>query len=173
MENLYFQGIEKLRRGVSKVFLLIVLLSLIFLFSKFIFIPLAREVQPIYGIQVSHLINVISIIFISTLISLTFKEIVEVSNGLANLTAYFLNLRKVSSINKLRRSYLAIIYVLFASYLFVLLKELIENINPALPGILLILIVIFSFLAFYITIYTLLVETEINIPLIKRSKRKK
>ncbi|MFH8110270.1 MAG: hypothetical protein QXE42_02410 [Candidatus Aenigmatarchaeota archaeon] len=163
LERLYFISIIKLRRSLPKFILLCIFFSIVLLFSKFVFIPLSKELPPLANIQISNIISFIATVISASILVLTIREMNEISDAVSDISSYFLNIRKTSSRNRLRRSMKVIIFVIFSVFLFWLFKDFLESINPALSGIIIILITIIAFLSFYGAIYTLLLESEINI----------
>lgn len=132
----YLQMVRELREGLPKIIVDVGVAALVWLFSMYVFIPLARE-YALVGIPLPQLISLVAMIAIAAIIFSMVRAAVRVIDSVAAYMAHEVGHRHGASEGEVR-SYGAglrkIFYVLVASLLFLFFKDFLNVIHPALSA---------------------------------------
>ncbi len=161
--DVYLESARKLRASLPKSIIFLGAAMLIWLFGTNILIPLGTGVL-IYDTETSKIINLIVIVSIFVMISATFREIREVADASAGFVIYFVgNGRKSvdeTRLHKLRKTFRNLSYVILASIVFLIFKPILDGIHPALAGIVLVVISIWTIISLYAVVMAMSSEIE-------------
>lgn len=163
IEDVYINSARKLRAGLPKSAIFLGAAALIWLFGTNILIPLGENVF-IYGTESSKIINLIVIISIFVMIATSFREIRDVADAAAGFVTYFVGNGKRSveetRLNKLRKTFRNLSYVILAAIVFLMFKPVLDGFHPALSGIVVVLISIWSVVSLYAVVMAMSGEIE-------------
>jgi len=150
----YAESAKAVREVGARVVLSIIAAVLIWLFGEMIFIPIAKSMAHVfYGYPVHSIISFIIVVVLAIIIFSVFLDIRKLTSGIAGILAF--EVGKVSgeaNIESFRHYRIAldgIIYVIVVSLAYLLFADYLGQIHPAIPAILLILIVIWSVFALW------------------------
>ncbi|MEM1523436.1 MAG: hypothetical protein QW407_07615 [Thermofilaceae archaeon] len=142
----YLRMVHELREGLPKIVIDVGVAVLVWLFSMYVFIPLSRE-YALIGIPLPQLISLIAVIAIAAIALSMIRTALGVIDAVAAYLAHEVGLRHRASEEELR-SYRAglrgIFYVLVASLLFLLFKDFINVIHPALSAVILFFLAVWA-----------------------------
>jgi len=163
IEEIYIESTRKLRTSLPKFVIFIGASFLIWMFGTALLIPLGKEVF-IYDIEASKIINLIVIIAILVLIMASFREIKSTADACAGFVIFYVSGEKTTVNNirleKLQGTFRSLAYVILVSLLFLMFKNLLEQVHLALSGIALVTIVIWVIVALYSVVMALSSEVE-------------
>lgn len=162
-EDIYIESAKKLRSSLPKFVMYLSAIVLIWLFGAVLFVPLGKGVF-LGDIEVSHIIDLIIIITIIILVFSSFNEIKNIGDAIAGYIAFYVSTdyHQIDSIRikKWKKILRNLLYVILISIFFLLFKGLLEQIHVALPGIVLILLVIASVIVLFMLVMTMGAEIE-------------
>lgn len=151
----YIESAKALREVGARVVLSVGAAIIIWLFGQLVFIPIAKGlVLPIAGgYPVDAIISFILVITLAIIIFTVFIDIRRLTGGLAGVLAYQFGRASgevgVESFRHYRIALDGILYVIIVSLAYLLFAQYLGQINPAIPAIILILIVIWSVFALW------------------------
>ena len=150
----YAESAKAVREVGARVVLSLTAAILIWLFGEMVFIPIAKSMaQVFYGYPVHSIISFIIAVVLAIIIFSVFWDIRKLTSGIAGILAF--EVGKVSgeaNIESFRHYRIAldgIIYVIVVSLAYLLFADYLGQIHPAIPAVLLILIVIWSIFALW------------------------
>lgn len=142
----YLQMVRELREGLPKILIDVGVAVLVWIFSMYVFIPLSRE-YALIGIPLPQLISLVAMLAIAAIVLSMVRTALRVIDAVAAYLAYEVGARHKASEEELH-SYKAglrgVFYVLVASLLFLLFKDFINVIHPALSAVILFLLAIWA-----------------------------
>lgn len=163
VEHVYLDSARKLRASLPKSAIFIGAAALVWLFGTSILIPLGQGIF-VYGTEASKIINLILIVAIFVMIATSFREIREVADAAAGFVTYFVgNGKKVveeTRLHRLKKTFRNFAYVILAAIVFLMFKPILDGIHPALAGIVLVLISIWSIISLYAVVMAMSSEIE-------------
>ncbi|HUW48121.1 MAG TPA: hypothetical protein VMW36_05190 [Patescibacteria group bacterium] len=150
----YLESARAMREVGARVALTIGAAILIWLFGQMVFIPISKGMEQVFLGYPVH--TIISFIFAATLAIIIFTVFIDIrrlTSGIAGVLAY--QFGKVSgeiTVESFRHYRIAldgILYVIIVSLTYLLFAQYLGDIHPAIPAIVLILIVIWSIFALW------------------------
>jgi hypothetical protein len=152
VEKVYLNALHKLRTSLPKFIIFLGATFLVWYFGVLLLIPLGKDIF-IGDVEASKIVNLILIATLIVLIFSSFREIREVADSLAGIVIYYTSKNGTSintlRIKKLSSTFRSLVYVLLASFLFLVFKSLLDTIHPALAGMIVIAISIWAIIALY------------------------
>ncbi len=150
----YLESAKALRQVGARVFLSIGAAILIWVFGQMLFLPIAKGMaQEFLGYPVHSIISFIIIVALALIIFTVFVDIRRLTGGMAGVLAYHLGKASgemsVESYKNFRTALDGILYVVVVSLAYLLFASYLAEINPAIPAIVLILIVVWSIFALW------------------------
>jgi len=150
----YAESARAMREVGARVALSIGAAVLIWLFGQMVFIPISKGMGQVFlGYPVDAIISFIFVAALALIILTVFIDIRRLSGGLAGVLAYQFGRARgeinVESYRHYRMALDGILYVIIVSLTYLLFAQYLGNINPALPAILLIVIVIWAVFALW------------------------
>ncbi len=150
----YLESAKALRQVGARVFLSIGATILIWVFGQMLFLPIAKGMaQEFLGYPVHSIISFIIIVALALIIFTVFVDIRRLTGGMAGVLAYHLGKASgemsVESYKNFRTALDGILYVIVVSLAYLLFASYLAEINPAIPAIVLILIVVWSIFALW------------------------
>jgi hypothetical protein len=163
IEEIYIESTRKLRTSLPKFVIFLGASFLIWMFGTALLIPLGKEVF-IYDVEASKVINLIVVAAILVLIMASFKEIRATADACAGFVIFYVGGEKntVSNIRveRLEGTFRSLAYVILVSLLFLMFKDLLEQVHPALSGLTIVVIVMWVIVALYSVVMALSSEVE-------------
>jgi len=163
LEKVYIESAKKLRASLPKFAVSLVAVILIWLFGSMLFIPLGKDLT-LGGIEVSQIINLIILITITILIFDSFYEIKNTADAISGFIVYYVSSEhngiSQTRIKKWKKVLRMLAYVILISFFFLLFNPLLEQIHPALSGVVLILIVIAAVIVLFMLVMVMGTEIE-------------
>jgi hypothetical protein len=150
----YAESAKALREVGARVALSIGAAILIWLFGQLVFIPISQGMEQVFlGYPVGEIISFIFVVTLALIIITIFIDIRRLTSGLAGVLAYQFGRASgeinIESFRHYRIALDGILYVVIVSLAYLLFAQYLGNINPALPAILLIAIVIWAIFALW------------------------
>lgn len=150
----YLESAKALRQVGARVFLSIGAAILIWVFGQMLFLPIAKGMaQEFVGYPVHSIISFVIIVALALIIFTVFVDIRRLTGGMAGVLAYHLGKASgemsVESYKNFRTALDGILYVVVVSLAYLLFASYLAEINPAIPAIVLILIVVWSIFALW------------------------
>lgn len=150
----YLESAKALRQVGARVFLSIGAAILIWVFGQMLFLPIAKGMaQEFVGYPVYSIISFVIIVALALIIFTVFVDIRRLTGGMAGVLAYHLGKASgemsVESYKNFRTALDGILYVVVVSLAYLLFASYLAEINPAIPAIVLILIVVWSIFALW------------------------
>lgn len=163
VEELYLKSAHKLRTSLPKFVIFLGASFLIWLVGMILLIPLGQGTF-VNEIEASLIINLIVIAAVLVLIFASFKEIRDVADACAGFVTYYVgNGRQAvvsTRIRKLQGTFRSLAYVILVSLLFIMFKSILDQIHPALAGVVIIVIAIWIIIALYSVVMAMSSEIE-------------
>jgi hypothetical protein len=152
--KMYVESAKALREVGARVALSIVAAILIWVFGQIIFIPIAEGMQQIFlGYPVDAIVSFILVITLAIIIFTVFIDIRRLTGAVAGVLAYELGKASgevsIESVRRYRTALDGILYVVVVSLAYLLFANYLGLIHPAIPAVVLILIVIWSVFALW------------------------
>jgi len=150
----YVESAKAVREVGARVALSIGAAILIWVFGQMLFIPISKGMQDVFlGYPVHTIVSFILVVTLAIIIFTVFIDIRRLTGGLAGILAYEFGKASgevnVESFRHYRIALDGILYVIIASLTYLLFAQYLGDINPAIPAIVLILIVIWSVFALW------------------------
>ncbi len=152
--EMYLESAKALRQVGARVALSVFAAILIWVFGELVFLPIAKGMtQEFMGYPVHSIISFIIVVALAIIVFTVFVDIRRLTSGLAGVLAYHFG--KVSgevSIETYKNYRIAldgILYVIVVSLAYLLFANYLAEIHPAIPAIVLILIVIWGIFALW------------------------
>jgi hypothetical protein len=150
--EVYFKSTEKLRAALPKFIIFLGTASLMWLFGVSIFLPLSEGIL-LGDLEASAIVNLILIVTIIILCIGSFREVRATADAIAGFVIFYVGRErsKVSELRlmKLRGVFRSLAYVMLASVVFLMFKGALGQIHPLLPGMGVILLVIWAIISLY------------------------
>jgi formate hydrogenlyase subunit 4 len=162
-EDVYLESAKKLRSSLPKFVVYISTITLIWIFSTTLFIPMGTGIK-LGDIEVNQIIDLIILITFLVLILASFNEIKNVADAIAGYISFYVS-TDYHQIDKLRimkwkKILRTLFYIILVSVFFLFFRGLLEQIHPAAPGIVIILIVIASVIVLFMLVMAMGAEIE-------------
>ena len=150
----YVESAKALREVGAKVVLSIGAAILIWLFGQMVFIPISKGMEQVFlGYPVDAIVSFILVVALAIIIFTVFVDIRRLTGGIAGVLAYQFGKASgeisVESFRHYRTALDGILYVIIVSLTYLLFAQYLGLIHPAIPAIVLILIVIWSVFALW------------------------
>jgi hypothetical protein len=150
----YTESAKAMRTVGARVVLSIGAAILIWLFGQMVFIPISKGMQQVFlGYPVHAIISFILVATLAIIIFAVFIDIRKLTGGIAGVLAYQFGKASgevnVESFRHYRIALDGILYVIIVSLTYLLFAQYLGDIHPAIPAIVLILIVIWSIFALW------------------------
>jgi hypothetical protein len=150
----YNESARAMREVGARVVLSVGAAILIWLFGQMVFIPIAKGMEQVFlGYPVHAIISFIFVVTLAIIIFTVFIDIRRLTGGIAGVLAYQFGKASgeisVESFRHYRIALDGILYVIIVSLTYLLFAQYLGDINPAIPAIVLILIVIWSIFALW------------------------
>lgn len=152
--EMYVESAKAMREVGARVALSVGAAILIWLFGQMVFIPIAKGMEQVFlGYPVDAIVSFILVIVLAIIVFTVFVDIRRLTSGIAGVIAY--EFGKVSgevnveSVRHYRIALDGMLYVFVVSLAYLLFAQYLGEIHPAIPAILLILIVIWSVFALW------------------------
>lgn len=122
---------------------------MIWLFSKVVFVPLGQIV--LWGdIKAASVIVIISVVAISVILLKILKEVRDICDAIAGFIAYTLEKNATTAeFHIYQKAVRSVAYVIVVVVIFLFFGSLLDEIHPAISGIILIVIFLWSVLTLY------------------------
>lgn len=163
VDRIYIDSAKKLRSALPKFVILLGAAFLIWMFGTTLLIPLGTGIL-MDNIETSKIINLIVIAAVSVLIFTSFREIRDIADSCAGYVTYYIgnekNRIKKDRMEKLQRTFRGLAYVIFVSLVFLMFRSVLGQIHPALAGIMVIIITIWTIVSLYGMVMALGSEIE-------------
>ena len=147
--EVYLEAVREIRDSVPKIIINIGIAVLIWVFTKYIFVPISLGYQ-FMGIPLPQLISLVMLVAVAVLVLGILREIFDIIDALAAYSAYELGARKGEVTDEELQNYKVgfrgIIYVIIIALLFLLFKDFLDVFHPVLSAIVLIVVVLWSVL---------------------------
>lgn len=152
--EMYLESAKALRQVGARVFLSIGAAILIWIFGEMIFLPIAKGMtQEFMGYPVHSIISFIIVIALAIIIFTVFIDIRRLTGGIAGVLAYHFGRASgeisVETYKNYRTAVDGVLYVIIVSLAYLLFANYLAEINPVIPAVLLILIVIWAVFALW------------------------
>lgn len=163
IDEIYIDSAKKLRLALPKFVILLGTAFLIWIFGTTLLIPLGTGIM-MGNIETSKIVNIIVIAAVSVLVFASFREIRNIADACAGYVTYYIGNEKggvkKNRLEKLQRTFRGLAYVIFVSLVFLMFKSILDQIHPALAGIAVIIITIWTIVGLYGVVMTLGSEIE-------------
>lgn len=145
---------QKLRAGVPKLAIHILVAVLIWIFGQLIFVPLAQTVSITIGDVQYNLAPIVSAIVLIALLIVLVRaafDLRDTADALAGLAAVSVSKSTTEDIHvqNYQRGFRGVLYVLYAVIIFVFFYAFLSTINPALAGLALVVLVIWAIVVLF------------------------
>lgn len=178
----YADSAKAVREVGARVLLSIVAAILIWIFGEMIFIPIAKSMTDtiFLGYPVNAIVSFIIVAVLAIIIFSVFIDIRRLTNAMAGVIAYEVGKASgevnIESLRHYRTALDGIIYVIVVTLAYLLFADYLAQIHPAIPAIVLILIVIWSIFALWRSTRAIAAElgrhtAKLSDELDKRSKK--
>ena len=152
--DIYAESARAVRQVGARVVLSIGAAILIWLAGMLIFVPIAEGLtQDLFGYPVAGIVATIIAVALAIIIFTVFIDIRRLTGALAGLMAFHVGKAsgevQKAEYNNYRTALDGVLYVLVVSLTYLLFADYLATIHPAIPVVLLILIVIWSIFALY------------------------
>jgi len=134
--NAYARLVGELRESLPKLAADVAAAVLVWLFSMYVFIPLARE-YAVLGIPLPQVISLVAIVALAAIVLEIARRVLRVIDAVADYVASELSSRGGAGEEAARGCRLGlrrVFYVLAASLLFLLFKDFLSVLHPALSA---------------------------------------
>ncbi len=150
----YLESAKAVREVGARVILSIGAAILIWLFGQMIFIPISKEMsQMLLGYPVHAIVSFIFVVALAVIVFMVFVDIRRLTSGLAGVLAYHFGKAggevNVESIRNYRVALDGLLYVIIVSLAYLLFAQYLADIHPAIPAVILIMIVIWAIFALW------------------------
>ncbi len=138
--------IKEMRESVPEMIINVAIIAMIWVFTKYVFIPLAQE-YVVLGIPLPQLISLVSLVAVAALVLSIVMKGHKLIDAIATYLALEVGARKQATeeeISDYRAGLRGIFYVLIVSLLFLIFKEFLNVFHPAISAAVLLLISIWS-----------------------------
>ncbi|MBC7091757.1 MAG: hypothetical protein H5T50_07635 [Nitrososphaeria archaeon] len=150
----YTESAKAVREVGARVVLSIIAAILIWLFGEMVFLPISKSLSQVFlGYPVHSIISFIIVVVLAIIIFSVFIDIRRLTSAIAGVLAF--EVGKVSgeadmeAFRNYRIALDGIIYVIIVALTYLLFADYMGQIHPAIPAIVLILIVIWSIFALW------------------------
>ncbi len=152
--EMYLDSAKALRQVGARVVLSIGAAILIWVFGNLIFLPIARGVgKEFFGYQVEQIVSFIIVVALAIIIFTVFVDIRRLTGGIAGVMAYHFGRAGgevgLETYKNYRTALDGILYVVVVSLAYLLFAGYLVEIDPTIPAVLLILIVIWAIFALW------------------------
>lgn len=152
--EMYLESAKALRQVGARVFLSIGAAILIWIFGELIFLPIAQGMtQQFLDYPVHAIVSFIIVIALAIIIFTVFIDIRRLTGGMAGVLAYHFGKASgeigVETYKNYRTALDGVLYVVIVSLAYLLFADYLARINPVIPAVLLILIVIWAVFALW------------------------
>ena len=150
----YLESAKAMREVGARVVLSIGAAILIWLFGQLVFIPISKGMKEVFlGYPVHAIISFIFAATLAIIIFTVFIDIRKLTGGIAGVLAYQFGKASgevgVESFRHYRIALDGVLYVIIVSLTYLLFAQYLGDIHPAIPAVVLILIVIWSIFALW------------------------
>lgn len=145
-EEVHLKLVKEVRESVPKIIVNVAVVTMIWVFTKYVFIPLAEE-YAVLGIPLPQLISLVSLVAIMALVLNIVMRGHELIDAIAAYLALEVGARKQATeeeVSSYRAGLRSIFYVLIVSLLFLVFKEFLNVFHPAISATMLLLIAIWA-----------------------------
>ena len=147
--KMYYESVKTLRQVSARVLLSIGAAILVWVFGEIIFLPIAKEMtQQFFGYPVHSIVSFIIAVALAIIILSVFIDIRRLISSVAGILAYQFGKVSHEASSEAYSSYRialgGIIDVIVVSLTYLLFAHYLAEIHPAIPAVLLILVVIWS-----------------------------
>ncbi len=152
--EMYVESAKALREVGARVALSVGAAIIIWVFGQLVFIPISEGMEPIFeGYPMDTIISFIIVVALAVIIFTVFLDIRKLTSGIAGVLAYEFGKAsgeiRVESLRHYRIALDGIIYVIVVSLAYLLFAPYLGEIHPAIPAVVLILIVIWAVFALW------------------------
>ncbi|MEM1509796.1 MAG: hypothetical protein QW291_00060 [Thermofilaceae archaeon] len=144
--EVHLKLVKEVRESVPKIIVNVAVIAMIWVFTKYVFIPLAEE-YAVLGIPLPQLISLVSLVAVMALVLNIVMRGHELIDAIAAYLALEVGARKQATeeeVNGYRAGLRSIFYVLVVSLLFLIFKEFLNVFHPAISATILLLIAIWA-----------------------------
>lgn len=163
VEDVYLESAHQLRKSLPRFAIFLGAVFLVWIFGSSLLIPLGTGIQ-LGRIEASKIVNIIVLGALVVLVITSFREIKLVANAMAGFVTYYIGNSRgetdSSRLEKLKTTFRSFAYVILVSILFLAFKPLLSELHPVIPGIIVIVITIWSIIALYGVVMALSGEIE-------------
>ena len=150
----YLESAKAMREVGARVVLSVGAAILIWLFGQLVFIPISKGMKEVFlGYPVHTIISFIFAATLAIIIFTVFIDIRKLTGGIAGVLAYQFGKASgevgVESFRHYRIALDGVLYVIIVSLTYLLFAQYLGDIHPAIPAVVLILIVIWSIFALW------------------------
>lgn len=152
--QMYRESAKAVREVGARVVLSVAAAILIWLFGSLVFLPIAQGMeQMFFGYPVEAIVSFVIIVALAVIIFTVFVDVRRLTGGLAGVLAYQFGKVsgevKIESYKHYRTALDGVLYVFIVVLTYLLFANYLAQIHPAIPAIVLILIVIWSIFALW------------------------
>lgn len=152
--KMYIESAKAVREVGARVVLSVGAAILIWLFGTLLFLPVAQGLEQIFfGYPVDAIISFIFVVALAVIIFGVFVDVRKLTGGLAGVLAYQLGKASgeinIESYKHYRTALDGVIYVFVVVLSYLLFANYLAQVHPAIPAVLLILIVLWSIFALW------------------------
>jgi hypothetical protein len=150
----YIESARAMREVGARVVLSVGAAILIWLFGQMVFIPISKGLEQVFlGYPVHAIVSFIFVVALAIIIFTVFIDIRRLTGGIAGVLAYQVGKASgeisVESFRHYRIALDGILYVIIVSLTYLLFAQYLGDIHPAIPAIVLILIVVWTIFALW------------------------
>ncbi len=147
--EVYLQAVRELRDSVPKIVINIGIAVLIWVFTKYIFIPVSRE-YLLFGIPLPQLISLIMLVAVTILVLGILREIFDIVDALAAYCAYELGSAQKEvtdeELENYKIGFRGIVYVIVVALIFLLFRDFLNVLHPVLSAVVLLIVAVWAVL---------------------------
>ena len=150
----YRESADAIRKFGARVILAVASAVLIWLFGELVFLPISEDMTQIFlGYPVSQIISTIIVAALGLIILTVFIDIRKLTEGIGGVLAYQIGKTSkehtIESVKNYKIAFNGVLYVVVISLTYLLFANYLGKIHPAIPAVLLILIVIWAVFALW------------------------
>lgn len=138
--------VKEMRESVPEIIINVAIIAMIWVFTKYVFIPLAQE-YAVLGIPLPQLISLVSLVAVAALVLSIVVKGRKFIDAIAAYLALEVGARKQATeeeVSNYRAGLRGIFYVLVVSLIFLIFKEFLNVFHPAISAAVLLLIAVWA-----------------------------
>ena len=139
VQDAQLKAISELRENGPKVVINALIAILIWVFGRYVFIPIASEFV-LFGIPLPQLISLIVLVALAIIVFSTIRGVLSIIDSVSLILAYSIGARPGATEEEYasyRRGLRSIFYVLVAALVFLLFKDYLNMFHPLLSAVVL------------------------------------